>query len=100
MRDDGLHDLAAGDEFIDLHLPFARDSLLYDDLLILPEASIVPLIIVDRHRLLAEDLPRGIRDDVDLHAFFHRIRPSSIGIIFFQSKPASFTTPCTVCCVV
>ena len=26
---------------------------------------------MDRHRLLAEDLPRGIRDDVDLHAFLH-----------------------------
>ena len=71
MSDDRLHDLAAGDEFIDLHFPFARDSLLDDDLLILPEASIVPLIIVDRHRLLAEDLPRGIRNDVDLHAFLH-----------------------------
>ena len=71
MSDDSLHDLAVGDEFIDLHFPFARDSLLYDDLLILPEASIVPLIIVDRHRLLAEDLPRGIRNDVDLHAFLH-----------------------------
>lgn len=44
MRDDRLHDLAAGDEFIDLHFPFARDSLLYDDLLILPEATIVPLL--------------------------------------------------------
>ena len=71
MSDDRLHDLAAGDEFIDLHFPFAGDSLLYDDLLIFSEASIVPLIIVDRHRLLAEDLPRGIRDDVDLHAFLH-----------------------------